>query len=149
MKTKSIHCIVILVTALRFLYQSVAAQSKAPGSEAQNALIIPGWRDVTNTDAPAGHYWYTAVWIGTEMIVFGGVGENPYRYLNDGGRYSPISNSWASLPLAGAPSSRSKQTAVWTGTDMIVWGGRDLDQYLGNGASLRGYSAIYIPWVRK
>jgi hypothetical protein len=32
--------------------------------------------------------------------------------------------AWAAVSQAGAPSARSKHTALWTGTRMIIWGGR-------------------------
>jgi hypothetical protein len=31
--------------------------------------------------------------------------------------------TWTATSTVGAPSARSYQTAVWTGTKMIVWGG--------------------------
>jgi hypothetical protein len=45
--------------------------------------------------------------------------------LNTGGRYDPATDSWAATPFTGAsvPSGRWYHTAVWTGTEMIVWGG--------------------------
>ena len=47
------------------------------------------------------------------------------RYLNDGGRYNPAANSWAAVNhQLGAPP-RANRTAVWTGSEMIVWGGFD------------------------
>ena len=44
-------------------------------------------------------------------------------YLNDGGRYDPAANTWTALPTSGAPAARDYHTAVWTGSEMIVWGG--------------------------
>ena len=32
-----------------------------------------------------------------------------------------IDNTWT--PMGGAPDARELHTAVWTGTEMIVWGG--------------------------
>ena len=54
------------------------------------------------------------------MIVWGG--EDGSGYFNDGGRYNPAANSWTALPTTGAPAAR-EHTAVWTGSEMIVWGG--------------------------
>ena len=34
-------------------------------------------------------------------------------------------NSWTPTPLTGAPSARSHHVAVWTGSQMFVWGGID------------------------
>ena len=56
------------------------------------------------------------------MVVWGGyvfhVGD-----VNTGGRYNPITNSWTLTRRGTAPSARELHTAVWTGSEMIVWGG--------------------------
>ena len=59
------------------------------------------------------------------MIVWGGVSFSlPYDvYLNTGGRYDPSTNSWTATSTTNAPSARAWHTAVWTGSEMIVWGG--------------------------
>ena len=58
------------------------------------------------------------------MIVWGGSG--PLN-LNTGGRYNPITDAWTATQLSNAPSPRAEHTAIWTGTEMIVWGGRDFN----------------------
>ena len=65
---------------------------------------------------------HTAVWTGSEMIVWGGA-DGGSGYLNDGGRYNPAANSWTAVSTTGAPAARYSHTAVWTGSEMIVWGG--------------------------
>lgn len=40
---------------------------------------------------------------------------------------------WESITTKGAPSARYGHTAVWTGKEMIVWGGEG-DNYLNTGA---------------
>lgn len=67
---------------------------------------------------------HTAVWTGTEMIIWGGQTNNGTALLNDGARYNPASNAWT--VLAASPlGARVNHTAVWTGTNMIVWGGHN------------------------
>ena len=39
--------------------------------------------------------------------------------------------TWTSTRLLGAPAPRMRHTAVWTGTTMIVWGGKQLDYQTG------------------
>ena len=56
------------------------------------------------------------------MIVWGGYTSNGNR-VNDGGRYNPASNTWTSVSLTNAPAARNSHTAVWTGTEMLIWGG--------------------------
>ena len=76
----------------------------------------------TGTNCPTARDFHTAVWTGTEMIVWGGYGSA--QYLNTGGRYTPSSNSWTATSTGAIPSGRTYHTAVWTGTEMIVWGGK-------------------------
>jgi len=81
------------------------------------------WTPVTTSGAPSGRYGHTAVWTGSEMIVWGGLYNNSGGYLNDGARYNPANNTWTPVTTSGAPSGRIYHTAVWTGSEMIVWGG--------------------------
>ena len=83
------------------------------------------------TNAPDARELHTAVWTGSEMIVWGGV--NITGYLNTGGRYNPGTDSWTDIGTTGAPSARGYHTAVWTGSEMIVWGGEGLGPVLNTG----------------
>lgn len=67
----------------------------------------------------------TTVWTGQEMIVWGGenVAKNEFVDLADGAAYDPVERTWRKI--APGPSAREEHTAVWTGSHMIVWGGRD------------------------
>src|SRR5438067_1135182 len=89
------------------------------------------WTATSTTDAPSARFFHTAVWTGSEMIVWGGVTDN--SYANTGGRYNPGTDSWTSVNTANAPSERAGHTAVWTGNEMIVWGGRDFLTYFDAG----------------
>ena len=75
--------------------------------------------------APAGRIFHTAIWTGTEMIVWGGQTGTGTR-LNSGGRYNPAGDSWTPTGTgANLPAVRAGHTATWTRTEMIVWGGVD------------------------
>jgi len=86
------------------------------------ASSIEFWGATSVTGAvPAARYYHTAVWTGTEMIVWGGFTGS---YLNTGGRYNPATNAWTATSTGtNCPAGRYDHTAVWTGTEMIVWGG--------------------------
>jgi N-acetylneuraminic acid mutarotase len=99
------------------------------------------WTAVSTTSAPGGRYNHTAVWTGTEMIVWGGTG--PSDALNDGGRYNPAVNSWTAMSTTGAPTARYLHTAVWTGTEMIVWGGYN-NTYLNDTFSCTPGRVMYL-----
>ena len=79
------------------------------------------WTATSLTNAPSARYHHTAVWTGSEMIIWGGA--NSASFLNTGGRYNPSTDSWTVTSLTNAPSARDYHTAVWTGSEMIVWGG--------------------------
>jgi N-acetylneuraminic acid mutarotase len=107
-------------------------------------MIVWGGINVTQTNNTGGRYnpatdtwvatsttWTTpsarsshrAVWTGSEMIVWGGVPSQVGNPTNTGGRYDPASDTWVATSTANAPSGRYLHTAVWTGSEMIVWGG--------------------------
>ncbi len=93
------------------------------------------WTATSTTNAPAGRYVHTAVWTGSEMIVWGGAyydGIN-YDYLNTGGRYNPSTNSWTATSTINAPEGRGSHTAVWTDSEMIVWGGGQINDTFNSG----------------
>jgi hypothetical protein len=101
------------------------------------------WTALPATGAPSARQFHTAVWTGTEMIVYGG--QNGAA-LNDGGRFAPAGGgTWAAL--AAGPSPRFSHTAVWTGSSMLVWGGSELGgvtpAVLGNGSA---YNAATQTW---
>jgi len=75
----------------------------------------------THMDGPDYRSSFSAVWTGTEMIVWGGSNN---VYVNTGGRYNPSTDTWTPTSTgANVPSGRMWHTAVWTGSEMIVWGG--------------------------
>lgn len=93
-----------------------------------------GWVDIANTSI-TGRYFHTAVWSGTEMIVWGGYSGS---FLADGAAYKLSTNTWRNLP-ASSLLGRRYHTAVWTGTKMIVWGGATTTSY----TSARNDGAVY------
>ena len=73
---------------------------------------------------PTRRYLHTAVWTGSEMIVWGGF---PTVLLNTGARYNPSTDSWAATTISNCTYRPKRHTAVWTGNQMIVWGGLDFN----------------------
>jgi len=57
------------------------------------------------------------------MIVWGGQDAN-FILFNTGGRYDPGADTWAATSVTNAPDARADHTAVWTGSEMIIWGGQ-------------------------
>ena len=94
-----------------------------------NCLSSGAWSPLAV--GPSARYLHTAVWTGTEMIVWGGRDDN--GELGDGSRYDPAANTWTPVTNNNAPSARFYHEAVWTGTEMIVWGGFGQGDYLATG----------------
>ncbi len=84
------------------------------------------WRRLPAMPEPRGGA--TATWDGSEVLVIGGRGaagaSDDVRVNADGVAYNPANNRWRRLPAM--ESSRMDHTAVWTGRDLLVWGGRTL-----------------------
>ena len=91
--------------------------------------ITDNWIGTSTVNAPDGREYHTAVWTGSEMIVWGGTQNNGLILLNTGGRYNPGTNNWTATNVTNAPSVRLFQTAVWTGNEMMVWGGQGENLY--------------------
>ena len=84
------------------------------------------WAPMSTVNAPEPRLIHGAIWTGSEMIIWGGTQDlNINVHFATGGRYDPFSDTWESLPVTPAtPSPRSFHTTVWTGSEMIIWGGR-------------------------
>jgi len=95
----------------------------------------------TNTDnAPSARDSHTAVWTGNEMIVWGGDFCCPGIDFNTGGRYNAGMDSWTTTSTANAPHARDSHTALWTGSEMMIWGG---GYFLGSNFIVLNTGGIY------
>jgi N-acetylneuraminic acid mutarotase len=100
------------------------------------------WVATTTTGAPGGRSGHTAVWTGTEMIVWGG--NESFTVVKTGGRYNPNTDSWIATSTTHAPSARVLHTSVWTGSEMIVWGGFDFFNFSVTGGR---YNPVTDTWM--
>ena len=95
---------------------------------------------------PSARYLHTAVWTGTRLVVWGGAEGNEGARLNTGGRFDPATGLWSATSVgANTPSARSGHTAVWAGTEMIVWGGQNGPPFADGGRynpATDGWSAV-------
>src|SRR5205823_1846312 len=102
------------------------------------------WTATSTTNAPAARYTHTAVWTGSEMIVWGGQVSGGV-YVSSGGRYNPGTDSWTATSTTSAPAARGQShTAVWTGSEMIVWGGYN-GSYLDTGGRYNPSTDSWTP----
>ena len=94
------------------------------------------WDPVATTGAPFARTNHTAVWTGSEMIVWGGQvdsANDPAGVTATGGRYDPTTKTWTATSTASAPPPRHSHNALWTGSKMIVWGGYGIGAHESTG----------------
>ena len=95
---------------------------------------MDSWADTGVNNAPSARSVHTAVWTGSEMIVWGGYYYPPGDVWDTGGRYNAAIDSWTPTSTTNAPDVRYVHTAVWTGSEMIIWGGSAFNYiYLNTG----------------
>jgi hypothetical protein len=95
----------------------------------------------------SGRFYSSAVWTGREMIVWGGSAPGAGGALfADGAAYNPKSNRWRVLPAAPL-DPRVRAVAVWSGSEVIVWGGSTGSDLPPQNASLLS-GAAYAPKTR-
>ena len=100
---------------------------------------------------PAGYrptHAFSAVWTGSQAILYGGTDVSSadgttYNQTNLGAVFTPATGQWTSYSVspaqAGLPSSeRAGHQAIWAGTTMYVFGGRDNVESCG--ASLSAFA---------
>lgn len=99
------------------------------------------WTAMASSNAPTARATTSVVWTGTEMIVWGGVNQSVDNadnvqnvYRNTGATYNPETNVWTPMAQASALSARRGFYQVWTGSQLIIWGGYDGENYLDDGA---------------
>jgi hypothetical protein len=118
------------------------------------------WRPTSTENLPSTYLGgHTAVWAGepvNRMLVYGGSFPPLGR---DGGMYDPETDRWTKIEIDGdrrakppipvpphVPSFRSDHSAVWTGEEMIVWGGHCLDAcYRTDGAAFNPLTQQWRP----
>src|SRR5262249_40059897 len=120
---------------------AISRTADTPAATASVTCVSDTWTPINSLGAPTPRHYHTAVWTGTEMIVWGGVnGATPH---GDGARYDPLLDLWRPMTTIDAPPARYLHTAVWTGSEMIVWGGTGSGAGLGDGGR---YDPIANQW---
>jgi N-acetylneuraminic acid mutarotase len=121
--------------------------ANAPGHYQDGYLYDPSadeWTSISTTGAPSGRSFGTMVWTGSRAIVWGGcdgnMGSCPGAQ-GDGAIYDPTTDQWSPISNTDAPDARAQHKAVWTGDEMIVFGG----QAGANGSGQMNSGAIYNP----
>lgn len=113
--------------------EAVVADDGAPAapSNANADLLAPGSSEVMPPAPIAGRGGAAYAWSGTELLIWGGVGQD---FLADGAAYDPRGRTWRILapsPLA----ARHHPATAWTGDELVVWGGSGSTGDFADGAA--------------
>lgn len=142
-----------VATAHRMLVWGGSAQADGSGRLfADGATFSPNdgsWAPMAafpaTSTSPARHSFST-VWTGDRMVVWGGFGSAeacPGCPLDDGAAYDLRADAWSAI--ASAPlTARGGHAAVWTGREMVAWGGAGATEQ-SDGAS---YDPLTDSWAR-
>jgi hypothetical protein len=89
--------------------------------------VADAWSPLSPHDEPTVRQMHSAVWTGTEMIIWSGAGPGLLAVQPGGARYNPATDVWTPLSRDGEPAPRERHATVWTGQEMVVWGGETED----------------------
>ncbi|HEU5179852.1 MAG TPA: MopE-related protein, partial [Candidatus Polarisedimenticolia bacterium] len=103
------------------------------------------WSPTSTTNAPSARSGSTAVWTGSKMIVWGGLPTAGGVSVNTGGQYDPAGNSWTPTSSTQEVTARIDHTAVWTGNEMIIWGGSEQNLRVNTGGRYNPTSDSWTP----
>ncbi|EDY83269.1 kelch repeat protein [Verrucomicrobiia bacterium DG1235] len=108
------------------------------------------WNLLPISDVSPARNRQTTVWTGDRMIVWGGYIESGITqtgaiYAPEVPDANPPIGGWLSTSLESAPVARSEHTAVWTGSKMLIWGGKNSGGVLSSGSSYTAPSGPLVP----
>jgi hypothetical protein len=83
------------------------------------------WRTLPAADS--GRIEHVAVWTGRTLLIWGGrtLRAGEWTTASNGLAYDPATNRWSALPTAPLRGG-AEPMGVWTGSQMIVWGGNSV-----------------------
>jgi len=108
------------------------------------------WRTIRSNRVDSGYrairQSQTIVWAANRLVVWGGAtptSATGRTFVPEGGIYNPDTETWSSISMVNAPLRWSGHSAVWTGREMIVWGGKPLPAASGSSVGETNEGAIW------
>ncbi len=103
------------------------------------------WSAMSSENNPQPRFNQTMIWTGKKAILWGGFSPDPKTTLIQGAEYEPTQNRWTMISTLNAPVMRENHSAVWTGKEMIIWGGNTGDTNWNTGSRYHPKSDTWIP----
>lgn len=105
-----------------------------------NLAYEPGtdhWTAIASLRGGVEWFYETSVWTGDRMLEWGGEPDDADAAPTiTGGVYDPDADRWTDLENAPF-ATRAGHSAIWTGSEMIIWGGGDDESTFSSGAGYR------------
>lgn len=97
---------------------------------------VGSWQPTAEDDAPQGRDGFATAWDGDRWLIWGGhsVDGQFQTYLNGGAILETAQNEWIPIENEGAPAARTRHFIIGTGDQLMMFGGRDGMNPLGDGA---------------
>ena len=150
-----ILAVVGLAQVLRTSGRGEPDRPRCPTETAPDVGIGPAgggthWREMSATEL-CGRYDASVAWTGAELLIWGGEScagaacpTDLSPRLADGAAYNVANDAWRKL-AASPLSAREAAATVWTGTELLIWGGTSGQGLLADGAA---YNPAEDSWRR-
>lgn len=113
---------------------TVASGVKDPAGLSSSANMV--WEFSTGNDSPVGSW--SEMTVDDQMPALSGHSAvvtdlSVFYWAGAGVEYRPSTDTWHFVSSVGAPAIRFEHGAIWTGNEMIIWGGHDNEQSFNDG----------------
>jgi hypothetical protein len=114
-----------------FVWGGVIVSEDGVHPRGDGAILDPEtltWKPISD-DGPSPRVFATAICTGEQVILWGGFAFNGQQLennaLSDGAIYDLKSEQWTTIPTNPNIPPRGHHRALWTGTQMLIFGGTD------------------------
>lgn len=103
------------------------------------------WEELATPPLDPAVWAASSVWTGEEFVLWVTLDHEGLEAPPHGAAYDPETDTWRTLPSSPL-GHREEQTATWTGSEMVIWGGRTPDgRRLDDGAAYNPRSNEWRP----
>lgn len=117
----------------------------ANGYALMMTVPAPAWVTSLDAGSASARFGHSAVWDGKRLIIWGGRPVLGTVYLNTGASYLAETGQWEPVSTVDPPKARWGHTAVWSGSEMLVWGGNAETGRLNTGGRFQPDAQVWRP----